>query len=393
MLAGLRVLDLTTSVAGPYGTQLLADLGAEVTKVERTGAGDDTRAWGPPFTENGESLWFLSVNRNKASITLDVQHAEGRAILDALIEQSDVLVLNMVPAVQAKLGVDYARLHEKYPRLVHVSLTGFGPDGPRSGLPCYDLIAEGYSGVMDLTGEPEDGPQKVGTPAADLLAGQDVALATLAAVVERIRTGVGKRIDVSMVSSMVRFMAPRIVPYLGSGESVTRSGGRDSVIAVYQVFDTADDPITLGLGNDAIWTRFWNALGEPQYAEEPRFRSNAQRREAREEIVDAIACRLKARSSAHWLALFAAHRIPAGPINRIDQLVQDSQLLDEGLFYAAQGESGLVPQVGLGIKFDGRSDIHRRAPPALGQDTEDVLRERLGLSDARVEQLKHDGII
>jgi crotonobetainyl-CoA:carnitine CoA-transferase CaiB-like acyl-CoA transferase len=393
MLKGLRVLDLTTSIAGPYATQLLADLGAEVTKVERTGAGDDTRAWGPPFTDDGESLWFLSVNRNKASITLDVQHSEGKAILDALIEKTDVLVLNMVPGVQAKLGVDYARLHEKYPRLIHVSLTGFGTDGPRSGLPCYDLIAEGYSGVMDLTGEPDDGPQKVGTPAADLLAGQDVALATLAAVIERMRTGEGKRIDVSMVASMVRFMAPRIVPYLGSGESVTRSGGRDSVIAVYQVFDTADDPITLGLGNDAIWARFWEAIGAPQFGAQPRFRSNAQRREARAEIVDAISQRLQTQPRAHWLALFASNRIPAGPINRIDQLVQDSQLLDDGLFYAAQGPSGLVPQVGLGIKFDGQSDIHRCPPPALGQDTENVLREQLGLSDARLGQLKHDGII
>jgi crotonobetainyl-CoA:carnitine CoA-transferase CaiB-like acyl-CoA transferase len=393
MLQGLRVLDLTTSIAGPYATQLLADLGADVTKVERAGAGDDTRGWGPPFTDDGESLWFLSVNRNKASITLDLHHREGKSIVDALIRKTDVLVLNMVAGVQTKLGLDYERLHALCPQLIHVSLTGFGLTGPRSGLPCYDLIAEGYSGVMDLTGEPDAEPQKVGTPAADLLAGQDVALATLAAVIERMRTGEGKRIDVSMVSSMVRFMAPRIVPYLGSGEPVTRSGGRDSVIAIYQVFNTADEPLTLGLGNDAIWARFWEVLGAPEFGAQGRFRTNAQRREARPEIVAVIAEHLRARPCAHWLAVFASNRIPAGPINSIDQLVKDPQLLDDGLFYTTQGPSGLVPQVGLGIRFNGMSAVHRRSPPSLGQDTENVLREQLGMSDECIGRLKNDGII
>lgn len=241
LLQGIRVLDLTTSVAGPYATQLLADLGAHVLKIEKPGVGDDTRAWGPPFLGR-QSLWFASVNRNKESMTLDVRHPEGRDIVDRLVEDSDVIVLNMVDAVQSKLGLNAARLRSINDKLIHVSLTGFGLTGSRADSPCYDLIAEGYSGVMDLTGEPDEGPQKVGTPAADLLAGQDVALATLAAIIERQRTGVGKAIDVSMVESMVRFMSPRIVPYLGSGEPVTRSGGRDSVIAIYQVFDTADEP-------------------------------------------------------------------------------------------------------------------------------------------------------
>ncbi|USX06766.1 CaiB/BaiF CoA transferase family protein [Paraburkholderia fungorum] len=392
LLEGLRVLDMTTSIAGPYATQLLADLGAEVTKIEKVGSGDDTRAWGPPFLD-GESLWYLSVNRNKASVTLDVSRPEGKAILDDLVRQSDVIALNMVPKVQQKLGLDFDRLHALNPALIHVSLTGFGVSGARSSLPCYDLVAEGYSGVMDLTGEPESGPQKVGTPAADLLAGQDVALATLAAVIERQRTKVGKRVDVSMVASMVRFMSPRIVPYLGSGERVTRSGGRDSVIAVYQVFDTADDPITLGLGNDAIWARFWEAVDSADYGTLEKFRTNAARRDARPEIVDTISDVLKTRPRAHWLALFAEYRIPAGPINRVDQVVADPHLLDDGLFYAVDGENGLVPQVGLGIKFDGQSAVHRRPPPTLGQDTERVLEERLGIQEARLAILKNEGIV
>lgn len=392
MLKGVRVLDLTTSIAGPYGTQLLADLGAEVTKIERVRGGDDTRAWGPPFL-HGESLWYLSMNRNKESVTLDISRPEGRGILDDLLRSSDVLVVNMVQHVQQKLALDDTTLRAKFPALIHVSLTGFGSQGPRASFPCYDLIAEGYSGVMDLTGEKDSGPQKVGTPAADLLAGQDVALATVAALFERQRTGLGKSIDVSMLASMVRFMAPRIVPYLGSGEPVTRSGGRDSVIAIYQVFDTADEPITLGLGNDAIWQRFWAAVGQPGFGASDAFDSNASRRKERSRIVSAIEALLVTRTREHWLALFHEHRIPAGPINRIDQVVKDPHLLAERLFYAAESASGKVPQVGLGIRFDGSNDTHRRAPPSLGADTGRVLRERLGMSDARIAGLREREIV
>ncbi|MFM0201738.1 CoA transferase [Paraburkholderia fungorum] len=392
LLKGVRILDLTTSIAGPYGTQLLADLGAEVTKVERVGAGDDTRAWGPPFLD-GESLWFLSINRNKESLTLDIKQPEGRSILAGLLESTDVLVVNVVQDVQRRLGLDFASLQTRYPSLIHVALTGFGSQGSKANLPCYDLIAEGYSGVMDLTGEKECGPQKVGTPAADLLAGQDVALATLAALYERQRTGRGKSIDVSMVSSMVRFMAPRVVPYLGSGERVTRSGGRDSVIAIYQVFETADEPITLGLGNDAIWHRFWTAVGQPEYGATASLATNANRRARRADIVVAIQSLLVSRKSEYWLALFNENRIPAGPINRVDQVVRDSHLLSEGLFYSVEGAAGKVPQVGLGIRFDGKSDVHRRAPPVLGADTERVLRERLGMSEACIAGLRERQII
>ena len=386
MLEGIRILDLTTSIAGPYATQLLADMGAEVLKIEKPAGGDDTRAWGPPFL-GAQSLWFLSVNRNKESMTLDIRQPEGRDIVDRLVEESDVIVLNMVPGVQAKLGLDEARLRKLNERLIHVSLTGFGLTGARADSPCYDLIAEGYSSVMDLTGEPDSGPQKVGTPAADLLAGQDVALATLAAIIERQRTGTGKAIDVSMVESMVRFMSPRIVPWLGSGEAVTRSGGRDSVIAIYQVFDTADEPITLGLGNDVIWQRFWQAVEHPAYGQQAGFATNAARRERRAEIVAEVSRILLTRPRAHWLALFASHRIPSGPINRVEQVVADEVLREKGMFYTVESAEGLVPQVGLGIRFDGVSNVHRRPPPELGRDTQSVLRQRLGLAEEDVARL------
>ncbi|SPR96545.1 CaiB/BaiF CoA transferase family protein [Cupriavidus taiwanensis] len=378
-LKGIRVIDFTTSVAGPYGTLLLTDLGAEVIKVEKRNSGDDTRGWGPPFLD-GESLWFLSMNRNKQSMTIDLTRPEGRRVAHALVKDADVVVLNTAQRVQEKLGLDYATLKSINDRLIHVSVTGFGLQGERADLPCYDLIAEGYSGVMHLTGEADRPAQKVGTPAADLLAGQDIAMATLAALFERERTGAGKQIDVSMVATMARFMAPRIVPYLGSGEAPNRSGGTDSVIAIYQVFDTADFPITLGLGNDAIWQRFWTAVGQPDYARQHGFETNARRREARQAIVQTIAKLLATQPRQHWLALFARHRIPSGPINSIDQLADDIPLRESGMFFATQGVSGLVPQVGLGIRFDGASAVLRTPPPALGQDTERILREELSMS-------------
>ena len=391
-LNGVRVLDFTTSVAGPYGTLLLADLGAEVIKVEKRKGGDDARSWGPPFLD-GESLWFLSINRNKQSMTLDLAHPDASHLVHELVRVADVVVLNSTQRIQTKLGLDYATLKQINAKLIHVSVTGFGLSGSRADLPCYDLIAEGYSGVMDLTGEADGPPQKVGTPAADLLAGQDIAMATMAALIERTKTGAGKQIDVSMVSTMSRFMAPRIVPYLGSEEAPHRSGGTDSVIAIYQVFGTLDAPITLGLGNDAIWLRFWTAVGNPEYAKRVGFETNAQRRVERTTIVKDIAALLRTQSRSHWLALFELHRIPAGPINSIDQLVKDAPLLESGLFFSTQGEKGLVPQVGLGVRFDGDSSVLRNAPPALGQDTERILKEILSMSSTSIARLAQTAII
>jgi crotonobetainyl-CoA:carnitine CoA-transferase CaiB-like acyl-CoA transferase len=377
LLAGTKVLDLTTSIAGPYAGQLLADLGATVVKVEKPRTGDDARAWGPPFL-HGESLWFMSVNRGKHSVELDFSKPEGHELLRRLVSQCDVILLNLVARAQRKLGLDEATLRALNPRLVHVSLTGFGLTGARADLPCYDLIAEGYSGVMDLTGEADSPPQKVGTPAADLLAGHDAAMAALAALLRRQRDGKGCAVDVSMVESMSRFMAPRLLPHLGSGELYRRSGGRDSVIAIYQVFETADEPMTLGLGNDAIWRRFWEAVGRPEVARKPEFATNALRRAKRPEIVDVIAGILRQQPRAHWLQLFERARVPAGPINRQDEVAHDQALHASGFIYQCDGPSGPVPQVGLGIRFDGLTEGTEMPPPGLGAHTEHILRSWLG---------------
>nr|WP_087574301.1 MULTISPECIES: CoA transferase [unclassified Sphingomonas]AJW29600.1 L-carnitine dehydratase/bile acid-inducible protein F [Sphingomonas sp. JE1] len=392
LLNGVRVLDLTTSIAAPYATMLLGDLGAEVVKVERPGAGDDARAWGPPFLE-GESLWYLSVNRNKASVTLDFASDEGREVLYRLVSVADVVVTNLVPRVQAKLKVDHASLKAVRPDLIFVSLTGFGLSGARSTKSAYDLIAEGYSGVMDITGEAESPPQKVGTPAADLLAGMDAVIGALAALYDRARTRQGHVVDISMVESMTRFLTPRIVTYLGSGEVPRRTGARDSVIAIYQAFQTADDPITLGLGNNGLWRRFWEAVGVPGVGLEERFANNSDRHAQRAEIVDKIQSILRGQGREHWLALFDRAGIPAGPINRVDEIAHDPELFERGFLFKMMRDGLSIPQVGLGIQVDGAPSTPRTPPPELGQHTDQILSEWCGLDADQLQSLRAKGVV
>ena len=387
LLAGVRVLDLTTSIAGPAATQLLGDMGAAVVKIERPRGGDDARSWGPPFLD-GESLWFTSVNRNKQSVTLDIGCDSGYELFLRLVAKADVVIVNVVNRAQMKLRVDYESLKAVNPTLIHVSVTGFGLQGRRANQACYDLIAEGYSGIMDLTGEPDSGPQKVGAPAADMLAGSDAALATIAALYRRQRDGTGCQVDISMVESMTRFVAPRIAPYLGSGEPPSRSGGRDSVIAIYQVFETSDLPITLGLGNDSIWRRFWDAVGQPAFGVDHKYSTNALRREHRKEIVASISKVLAERPRAEWLAIFEKAGVPAGPIYRVADVAADADLWDRGFLYSVERAGFSIPQIGLGIRFDGHSESCALPPPKLGENTESVLKGWLGTTADEIAQFR-----
>lgn len=371
MLEGIRVIDLTTSVAGPYGTMLLSDFGAEVIKIERP-EGDDARHWGPPFLDE-QALWFTAINRNKKSVVMNLRDAEQRAKFDRLVATCDVFVTNQPIDVQHKLGLDYKAIRALRPDIIFLSITGFGLTGERSDLTCYDLIAEGYSGIMEVTGESDGPPQKVGAPAADMLAGQDAAMAILAALYSRRGTGKGCQIDVSLAESMTRFLSCRISSYLGSGEVPRRSGGTDSVIAIYQAFATADEPLTLGVGSNAIWHRLWRALGDTAYGQRPEFATNAKRREKREEIVRYIQKLLRDKTRVEWLEIFASLRIPAGPINRIDDVSHDAGFQDRGLFFVLQDDRRTIPQIGLGIHFDGKYVVPRSAPPLLGQHTEEIL--------------------
>ena len=391
-LNGIKVLDLSTSVAGPYGCQLLADFGAEVVKIEKPNGGDDSRAWGPPFLD-GQSLWYLSVNRNKSSVVIDMTSEQGQALLHRLAKEADILVTNFLPKLQTKLKVDYNTLKQVNPKLIHMSLTGFGLEGERSSFPCYDLIAEGYSGVMDMTGEADQEPQKVGTPAADLLAGMDLALAAMAAVIQRHQDGKGHSVDIAMIDSMTRFMAPRLSSYLGSGILPRRDGAKDSVIAIYQVFQTADEPITLGLGNDAIWKRFWNALENDSFITDPKYASNTDRRTYRKELVQEIQKRLLNKPRTHWLELFQSSGIPAGPINRLDQISSDPEMHRRGMFYEVERDGRRIPQVGLGIQIDRETSFCEQPPPRLAEDTQAILEKWLGMTTSDIAELENTNVI
>jgi crotonobetainyl-CoA:carnitine CoA-transferase CaiB-like acyl-CoA transferase len=376
LLEGIRVLDATGSIAGPYATMLLADLGADVAKVEPAGRGDDTRAWGPPFLD-GESLWFLAVNRNKRSIELDLSTKTNRDLLVRLACAADVVVTTLREPQLAKLGIEYSTIQARRPDLIYCTITGYGLTGPNRALPGYDLIAEGVSGIMDLTGESETGPQKVGAPAADMLAGMDAAFAVVAALFDRQRTGRGHHIDVSLVESMIRLLAPKLTSYLGSGELQRRMGGRDSVIAVYQAFDTADDPITLALGNDKIFARFCGAIGRNDIGNDPRFANNASRREHRSELVAKIQAVLCERTASHWLQIFADADVPAGPINHLESVVADQHLIEREMFYRYLYDDREIPQVNTGWHLDSAANTPRLPPPRLGANTESVLMEWL----------------
>lgn len=393
LLAGVRVVDLTTSIAGPSGTMLLADMGAEVIKIERPGGGDDARSWGPPFLE-GQSLWFASVNRNKKSVALDYSNPVGLDLLYRLISQADVLVVNLPPRVARKLKVNPEALSAIRPDLIYASITGFGLTGPRADWTCYDLIAEGYSGIMDVTGAAGGEPQKIGAPAADMLAGQDAAFATVAALYARKTTGKGRVIDVALVDSMTRLLTCRIASYLGSGELPTRSGGTDSVIAIYQTFATADEPMTLALGNDNLWQRFWIAVGDRGYAEADEFKTNADRQRNRGKIVSRIEAILREKPRSHWLAVLREARIPAGPINDLSQVIADDAMLARGMFYRVpSGEGGSIPQVGTGIVIDGDCASPRSAPAILGQHTDEILEGLLGLTEQERQTLAEEKTI
>ena len=378
LLAGVRVVDLTTSVAGPSGTMLLADMGAEVIKIERPSGGDDARSWGPPFLA-GESLWFAAVNRSKKSVALDFSDATGLKLLYDLIRQADMVFVNLPPRVARKLKVDADTLRQVRSDLIYVSITGFGMTGERADWTCYDLIDEGYSGIMDLTGAAGGDPQKVGAPAADMLARQDAAFAAVAALYDRRATGKGHAIDVALVDSMTRLLSCRLMSYLGSGELPTRSGGTDSVIAIYQAFETADDPIVLALGNDNLWQCFWIAVGDPDYARTPSLQSNAERRQRRSEILDRIASLL--RDKPRKLNVLREARIPVGPINNLQQVATDGAMLARGMFYRlASADGRIVRQVGCGIVVDGEPGLARDAPPRLAEHTDDVFAAWLGIS-------------
>ncbi len=391
-LAGVRVLDLSRVLTGPYCTMMLADLGAEVIKIEAPGSGDDTRAWGPPFVD-GESAYFLSVNRNKKSLTLNLKHPEGLAIARRLAERSDVAVENFRPGTADRLGLGYEALRAINPAIVYCAVSGFGQDGPYREKPGYDVILQGMGGLMGITGEPDGPPMRVGVAVADIGAGMFAAYAIVAALYERERTGQGQYIDVSMLDCQVAWMTYMAGYYFATGEPPARMGAAHPTIVPYQAFKAQDGYFNVAVGNDAMWLRFCPAIGHPELAGDPRYRTNADRVRHRDELVPFLAEVFAARPAREWIAALEAAGVPAGPIYDLRQVFEDPQVNHRGMRVTLEhARAGPISVTGVPVKFSRTPGAVTSPPPLLGQHTEAILAE-LGYDGEHIRKLRAEGAI
>jgi len=390
-LSGVVVLDLTRALAGPYCTLMLGDLGAAVLKVEPPG-GDETRTWGPPFI-NGESAYFLSVNRNKRSLTLNLKVPAALEVLRRLVHRADVLVENFRPGTLARLGLSPTEALTLNPRLIYCAITGFGQDGPRRDQPAYDQILQGMGGVMSLTGPPDGGPYKCGLPIADLAAGMFAAYAIVAALYERERSGQGQLIDTSMLGGQVALLSYQAGVYFATGRPPRRAGNRHTQIAPYETFATADGHINVAVANEALWARFCEALGLEALRDDPRFATNAARVTNREALVAAIAPRLRELTTAQALALLERAKVPCGPIYDLAQVFADPQVAHLGLQPTVQHPRiGELPMTGLPYRFSRTPGSVRQPPPLLGEHTDEIL-AALGYTAAEIAALHECGAV
>ena len=382
-LAGIRVLDFSHALAGPYCTMLLGDLGADVVKVESP-SGDHSRQWGPPFI-NGESSYFLSVNRNKRSVVLDLKRPEAQAVAKRLAMVSDVVIENFKPGTMARLGLDDVALQGLKPALVYASISGFGQNQPT--LAGYDQIAQGTSGMMSMNATPEGPPAKVGVPIGDIAAGMFASNAILAALVERERTGHGRRIDVALNDSLLALFTYQAGRFFATGEIPSQDGNHHATIAPYGTFAVSDGFINVAVATDAQFVRFCEAIGAPELAGDARFASNALRQAARSELAREIERHLRQGTRQHWLERFEEFGIPAGPILGIDEAFASPLATEREMAVEIEHpKSGRITQVGAPWKIDGASSPIRIPPPLLGQHTAEVLREWLDLDASRLDE-------
>ena len=402
-LDGIRVLDLSRVLAGPWCTQLLADLGADVVKVERPGTGDDTRAWGPPFLKDGdgqdtrESAYYCSTNRGKRSLTLDIAKPEGQRIARALAAQSDVFVENYKVGDMKRYGLDYDTLAAENPRLVYCSITGFGQTGPYRNRAGYDFMIQAMGGLMSITGERDDlpggGPQKVGVAVADLMTGLYSSVAILAALQERARSGRGQYIDMALLDTQVGWLANQALNYFVSGTVPRRWGNAHPNLAPYQAFATADGHVILAVGNDGQFRKFCAVAGIG-LADDARFATNPARLANRAALVEGVAAAMRTRTTQGWIAALEAEGVPCGPINTLDQVFDDPQVRSRGLRVEIAREDGPpVPQVANPIRFSRTPIDYTLPPPKLGEHGEAVLRERLGMTADEIQALRDAGVI
>jgi formyl-CoA transferase len=402
-LSHLKVLDLSRVLAGPWCTQILADLGADVVKVEKPGEGDDTRKWGPPFVKDAagnnteHASYYTAANRNKRSVTIDMAKPEGQALIRQMAAQADVLVENFKVGGLKKYGLDYASLQAVNPRLIYCSVTGFGQTGPHAERAGYDLMIQATSGMMSITGRPDDvpggGPQRVGVALTDIFTGVYSATAILAAIETRHRTGAGQHIDMALLDVGMAILANQAASYLNAGIVPQRQGNSHPSLAPYQDFPTADGAMLLAIGNDGQFARFCAAAGRPEWAQDPRYATNTLRVTHREALIPAMAEVTRMRSTAEWIALLEDKAVPCGPINDIGQAFADEQVLARGLAISQPREDGLaIRSVASPIRLGDYPVQLRHAPPTLGQHTDEVLAE-LGVDAARVAALKQGGVV
>jgi len=403
-LAHLTVLDLSRVLAGPSCTQLLADLGATVIKVEKPGTGDDTRAWAPPYlkdaagADTSESAYYLSCNRGKLSVAIDFTTPQGRDLVRELARQADVLIENFKVGGLTRYGLDYTSLAQVNPRLVYASITGFGQSGPYAERAGYDFIIQGMSGFMSLTGERDDaqggGPQKAGVAITDLVTGLYAAVAILAALQSRDRTGQGQQVDLALLDSAVAMMSVMNMNYLVTGTPPERAGNAHQNIVPYQVFACADGHLILAVGNDSQFARFCEVAGVPEWGRDARFAKNADRVRNRATLVPMVAGVIAARDQREWLAALEDAGIPCGPINKLDAVFADPQIVARGMrFDLPHPLAGKVPQVAPPIRMSGTPLRPELPPPLLAEHTMQVLRERLCLSEAEVRRLAAEGVV
>ena len=403
-LSHIRVLDLSRVLAGPWCAQNLADLGADVIKVERPRAGDDTRHWGPPFAKdsNGnqthESAYFICINRNKRSITIDIAKPEGQEIVRKLASESDVIIENYKVGDLAKYGLDYESLKKVKPDLIYCSITGFGQTGPYAHRPGYDFIVQGMGGFMSVTGEAEDvkgaSPQKAGVAIADIFTGMYASTAILAAVVHRDKTGEGQFIDMSLLDTQIAVMANVSSAYLTSGEVPHRIGNASVTIVPYQTFPTSDGWMIVAAGNDGQYRHFVTAGEEAHLADNPRYATNPLRVQHRDELVPLLEAMTRKKTKAHWISLLEKANVPCGPINNFKEVFENEQVIHRGVQIDVPHPTvGNMKLVASPMRLSKTPTEVRMAPPTLGQHTQEILHERLKLDDKAIEDLRSKGII
>ena len=403
-LSHLRVLDLSRVLAGPWAGQILADLGAEVIKVERPGNGDDTRAWGPPFLKDaygestGEAAYYLSANRNKQSVTIDFTKPQGQQLVRELAAKSDILIENFKVGGLEAYGLDYASLKVLNPDLIYCSITGFGQTGPYAKRAGYDFMVQGLGGLMSLTGRPEGeegaGPVKVGVALTDILTGLYSTVAILAALAHRQHDGGGQHIDMALLDVQVACLANQAMNYLTTGVATQRLGNAHTNIVPYQDFPTADGDFILTVGNDSQFRKFAEVAGRPEWVDDPRFATNKLRVANRSELVPLIRQATVFKTTAQWVAQLEAVGVPCGPINDLAQVFADPQVQARGLaMQLPHALAGLVPQVASPIRLSKTPVEYRNAPPLLGEHTRQVLEQVLGLKAGTVEALRRSGVV